>query len=251
MLDTFFVLLFSALSSTGSSESIILSQKTKTLIRQEIEDKQTKKEVVQLLNYYKWQHKKLRKLEQKEELKFIRLLRKNHHDSDEFSALINRYFLIRQLRQELRVTYAIKVKNKISDNEWASLQIKGTDFLAKQYDINQNIKNRLLRRNKKIDEKIERVAFEPHRQHQIDAIINEINIAELNTWAAFSLLTERDQKIIFNKYSSYQDYKTIMDNANQNLHQLLINYVDGHFQLLEITSENEWQKIQRIIRFTY
>ena len=241
------IALIISLIFSGGSQSFLTNPKIKKHIKKYVESKEVKNEIFELIKNYEKEAKKFDKHEKKLGKELDKMNSSRTTSRVEFEEFFSDYLDSKKPLQDLAITSGLQTRNLISDSEW-ELIINALDDDFKQ---NANKRKKQLIKLKKTIQKIEKKASNVIEDEEKRAKAKEVSIALRDS--IISIKNEYDKYNLTESPSlrkrkiSEQDLLQIQEKGKDLRMKFFEVYTDTHFELIELTTEEEWDKIQKEI----
>lgn len=217
-------------------------------IKRNIDDKERKDEILSILKEYEKEFKKSQKSLDKLKKKVKKLNLDRNSEKDSIDKVLNDASGIWQSIQTSGINNRILVQELLSEEEWENIIAKSIDELDKKEIKNQ--KKQYEKFNKEYDKVKNTIAeqiTDVERRKKIDEAFIELKNLMKDYLEANKIKTLRYNDAFQNLNASKADLTEALSFLDESRIKLFDGIVKLHFELTEITTDEEWSKIAKSV----
>lgn len=242
-----FLIIFFITLLTGGPEQIFLIDNLKKEIKQNVDDKEIKDELLNTLEITTKEIKKFNKCNDKGRKKVKKLVQKKSSSSDLLNGILNNALILRIEHQKKMIESRLFFQEKMNIEQWNKI-ISTADLPSekdiKEYDAviekDKKAKKKLV---DKVREAISNGIEEPSKQEIIITSFNEFEYALNNYLDEARKINFTNNKIVRNHNASKADLQGIYDYQNKLRKTVYQEFIEMHQIASEKTTLEEWNKI--------
>ncbi len=229
----------------GGSDNVLINPKSKKHVKKHVIQKETRKEILDIINNYEKDAKKFNKVKKKRKKEMYQMNSDRSVKGDDFREFFKAYMEERKLLDAHALESGIQVRVLISDEEWVLILADAeTDYLKRQDKREKKIRQ-LRKAFRKVEKAIDKSISEGERISGAKHIIQIYKNAVIKIQGDYDNFNYRDNKILSNRNASREELQNAQSTVDVILWELFEAYTKTHVDMVDITTEEEWQKIQK------
>lgn len=249
MLIALFTALITILS--GGQESPYVIPKVQKYVKQEIQDKDRKAEVLSVLKGYEKEWKKLEKARKKQAKALAKMNKDFNSNEDDMSALMEAARAKRLALKDKLVDSRLTIQELITDEEWEAIVAKGTETKPKQEKkLSKADAKAQLEQDKlltSIAEEIESSFTDQDDREQANEYLTafEENITTL--LVASQDYPREARELLQNRTASRDDIEKVVTKEEGLRSEVHASFLELRKNLRSLSSENNWSKLSKAL----
>ena len=232
-----FALIFSG------SESVLLNTKVDKHIKRHVESPENKKQLLGMLKDYE----KVAKAFRKEKKKFAReldALNANRDATEEaFSGLFKRYFSRQNEIDRLALKTRMKSQQLIAEAEWENILSDASEVYEKGDKKRDKYISNLQKSISKAKSKAGNIIEDESRKQQIQRVLADFKSAVVDIQLQYNSYNYIDNNLLNSRQSTESELHELQKEINDLKQQFFDAYLNTHMELVELSTEAEWDDV--------
>ena len=241
-----FALLFAA---SGSSPLII--PKLDKYAKKHIEVKANSKQVVDLIKADRKKRKAINKQHKGNLKELVKLNYSRTTTEADFTELFREIIDVRDELQIADVKLKTEVQKYITEKEWDLIVEDNKKAISKSLKKKQK---KMLKIDKKFDKMVNQVSEIVQNENKLKGITAALNefqkVIKTNLKTSKEYMSD-DTSLIYSYESSSSEIREIQERANQMRQETFESYAKTHFEVVKLTTEDEWKSIVKRFKKVY
>ena len=224
-------------------ESGMINAKFKKHVKKYVVEKERKDQILILVKFFEKESKALRKKEKKSMTQLAELNTSKTTTTEQFQEFFNQVMIDRTKMNDIKLETRMKVQQLIEPSEWDQIVTASKAYWNKNEKKRAKQISKLKKSFLKTELKIEKTITDPHRQQKALAIVRQFKDEVVRIEKAIDDVNINNKTAMGNLNATESEIAEMIKQIYDLQWQLFENYKTNHLQLVEITTDQEWDKI--------
>lgn len=231
----------------GSPQEIFLIHKMDKGVKTHVEDKERRKSILTDLKAAEKEVKAFRKKRKKALKGFAKKNMDRSLKRADFQKMYDELHAERLALQDRIINKRVTLQKQLTEEEWAPIVENAQDIISKEREKHQKKaeKGKLKDNYAKLEQTIEKTITDPAKRMEIKQIFDKVQVEYEKMKFDLNTVNVSDTERIGSRDLTAEEMKTINQRLNEKRHKSFNAFMDFREELLELTTEAEWDALMK------
>ena len=239
-------LLFSIIFS-NSSKNVFINEGLKKQVKKHVENKEIKKDILVQVRALEKKGKALRKKEKKLGKELSKLNSNRDATRGDFDELFEKYFKIYEDFHLASLEARLDVKDKLTQEEWNHIVEEADQDYAKWKKKKEKKIARFKRKMEKKESRALSIIRDEQKRNEAHEAIRNFKLKIIEIQSGINQFNYTENEVLKSRNSSREELEQLYHSMEELEMSAIQAFEDLHFQLMSLTTEEEFRKIQKSI----